>query len=71
MGESALSDEDRRFLRFSEAFEREFIGQGDQRRTITDTLDLAWRLLEPFPDDELTRIKPDLLAEFRQDDAES
>ena len=66
VGESALSDEDRRFLRFSEAFEREFIGQGDQRRTIVETLDLAWRLLEPFPDDELTRVKPDLLAEFRE-----
>ena len=66
VGEAALGPEDRRFLAFSEAFERQFIGQGPARRTITETLDQAWRLLEPFPDDELIRLKPELLAAYRQ-----
>lgn len=65
MGEAALAADDRRYLAFATDFEREFIGQSDTRRTSTETLDLAWRLLAPFPDDELTRISPELLAVYR------
>ena len=65
MGEAALAADDRRYLAFATDFEREFIGQSDTRRTITETFDLAWRLLAPFPDDELTRISPELLAVYR------
>jgi V/A-type H+/Na+-transporting ATPase subunit B len=64
VGEQALSDDDRLVLGFVEAFERRFVGQGDQRRSIEETLDLAWELLAPFPESELRRISPELVLRF-------
>ena len=61
VGEQALSDDDRRVLAFVEDFERRFVGQQEQRRSIEETLDLAWDLLAPFPATELRRIKPELI----------
>ncbi|MFC7279073.1 V-type ATP synthase subunit B [Paractinoplanes rhizophilus] len=61
VGEQALSDDDRRILAFVEDFERRFVGQREQRRSIEETLDLAWELLAPFPATELRRIKPELV----------
>ena len=49
----------------SAAFEQRFLGQGDDRRDITATLDLAWELLAPFPDTDLSRIPPELLGRHR------
>lgn len=57
VGEGALSDTDRIYLRFADAFEQEFVGQRDESRTIDDTLEVAWRLLDGFPREELKRIK--------------
>ena len=65
VGEAALSDEDRRYLEFSRRFEAEVIGQGAARRSVVETLDLFWRLLDGFPDDELRRIPPDLRRRHR------
>lgn len=57
VGEEALTDRDRAYLRFSEEFEKEFIRQGsDEDRTIEDTLGIAWKLLRVIPKDELKRI---------------
>jgi len=64
VGEQALSDEDRMVLGFVDAFEREFVGQGAQRRSIEQTLDLAWELLAPFPEAELRRVGVDLVRRF-------
>jgi len=61
VGEQALTDDDRRILAFVEDFERRFVGQQEQRRSIEQTLDLAWDLLAPFPATELRRIKPELI----------
>jgi V/A-type H+/Na+-transporting ATPase subunit B len=61
VGEQALSDDDRRVLSFVDEFERRFIGQGAERRSIERTLDLAWELLARFPASELKRIKPELV----------
>ena len=61
VGEQALSDDDRRLLRFADEFEGRFVGQGSERRTIEETLDLAWELLAQFPRQELKRIKPELV----------
>jgi V/A-type H+-transporting ATPase subunit B len=67
VGEQALSDDDRRILAFVDEFERRFVGQDTQRRSITETLDLAWELLAAFPADELKRITPELVARYRRD----
>jgi V/A-type H+-transporting ATPase subunit B len=61
VGEQALSDDDRRVLSFVDEFEQRFIGQGSLRRSIEETLDLAWQLLARFPATELRRISPDLV----------
>lgn len=57
VGMAGLTDADRRAADFSEKFEREFLTQTD-RRTIDETLDIGWRLLETMPRAELSRIKP-------------
>ena len=49
-------------LAFVDDFERRFVGQGAQRRSIEQTLDLAWGLLARFPADALKRISPELVA---------
>jgi V/A-type H+/Na+-transporting ATPase subunit B len=56
IGEAALSADDRRILAFAKSFEERFIGQGMTDREITETLDLAWELLEPMPAEILKRI---------------
>ncbi|HUF39287.1 MAG TPA: V-type ATP synthase subunit B [Anaerolineales bacterium] len=65
VGESALTETDRRVLDFARRFEEVFIGQGETRRPIEETLDLAWELLEPFPDETLKRIPRSLLEARR------
>jgi len=64
VGEDALTDIDRKFLRFSNAFERELIGQSFQRRTIEETFQVGWKLLGYLPKSELTRIKRTVVDEF-------
>jgi len=56
VGEASLSAGDRRAISFADRFEAELVGQGDRRRTIRETLDVGWRLMESFPREELTRI---------------
>jgi vacuolar-type H+-ATPase subunit B/Vma2 len=34
---------------FADDFERRFVGQGSERRTVEQTLDLAWELLARRP----------------------
>jgi V/A-type H+-transporting ATPase subunit B len=65
VGEAGLPPEDRRALAFADRFEREFIHQGEGRRTIGETLETGWRLLETLPRDDLRRI-PDAVWAERQ-----
>ncbi|MBL8931654.1 MAG: V-type ATP synthase subunit B [Kineosporiaceae bacterium] len=66
VGESALPAEDRRYLALADAFEREFVGQAGERRSLEQTLDAGWRLLTDFPDGELKRLKPEFIARYRK-----
>ena len=56
VGEEALSEMDRKYLNFSDEFERVFIGQGETDRPIEETLMLGWKLLSELPSSELKRI---------------
>ena len=56
VGEAGLPEADRRALAFAERFEQEFVGQGEVRRTLPETLDAGWRLLESVPRDDLSRL---------------
>ena len=58
VGEGGLAPPDRRALAFADRFEREFVGQGEERRSIGATLAAGWRLLETLPREDLHRIAP-------------
>lgn len=64
VGVQALSDDDRRVLAFVDDFERRFVGQGADRRSIAETLDLAWELFAPFPRTELRRLPSELVDRY-------
>ena len=65
LGEAALTDMDKKYAEFAEAFEREYVSQGyDANRSIEETLDIGWKLLQILPRSELKRIKDDMLDEF-------
>jgi V/A-type H+-transporting ATPase subunit B len=56
VGEAGLAPADRRALAFADRFETEFVAQGEVRRTIAETLQLGWRLLETLPREDLMRL---------------
>ena len=65
MGEEALSQRDRAYLRFGDEFEMRFINQGvDEDRSIEKTLEIAWDLLSILPREELTRIHKEYLDKY-------
>lgn len=67
VGEEALSDLDRKFLRVANSFERKFVNQGmDENRSIEQTLDIGWELLDELSDSELNRIKPEFIEKYRK-----
>ncbi len=67
VGEEALSEIDRKYLKLANSFERTFVNQGlDENRSIDQTLDIGWSLLSNIPDSELKRIKPEFIAKYRK-----
>ncbi len=67
VGEEALSETDKKFLQVSQRFEKMFVKQGvDEDRTIEQTLDLGWQVIDPLSDTEIKRIKPDLIEKYRR-----
>ncbi|KYK22931.1 ATP synthase subunit B [Thermoplasmatales archaeon SM1-50] len=57
VGEDALSDRDKKFLRFADEFEKHFVSQGNHEdRSIKETLTIAWELLSILPVSELKKI---------------
>ncbi len=65
LGEAALSDIDKMYAKFSDAFEEQYVSQGyETNRSIEETLDLGWKLLAMLPKSELKRIKDEYITEF-------
>ena len=65
VGEEALSELDRKYLKFADAFEEKFIRQGrNEDRSIEQTLDLGWRLLAALPENELKRVKLEHIEKY-------
>lgn len=64
VGEDGLSESDRRFLKFAQDFEQDFVSQGSQGREMEETLDLGWRFLRYQPKERLTRVKPELIERY-------
>jgi V/A-type H+-transporting ATPase subunit B len=67
LGEAALTDVDRLFVHFSDAFEDQFVRQGDyENRSIEDTLALGWELLGILPRVELKRVKEEQIKKYME-----
>lgn len=65
LGEAALTETDKYYVKFAEAFENKYISQGyDKNRSIDQTLDLGWELLRTLPRSELKRINEEYLTEY-------
>ncbi len=57
IGEEALSEVDRKYLKFADDFEKIYLDQGLDNREIEKTFDISWDLLSELPRQELKRIK--------------
>ena len=65
LGEAALTDTDKLYAQFADAFEKEYVSQGYRTdRSIEETLDLGWKLLRLLPRSELKRISDKLLDQY-------
>ncbi len=70
IGEEELSDTDRAYLGFGEAFESRFLTQGEfENRDIGETLDLGWSLISLLPEEDLTRIDPRYIERYLKSQA--
>jgi len=56
VGDAGLAESDRRALVFAERFESDLVAQGAQRRSIEQTIEIGWRLLETLPREDMVRI---------------
>ena len=65
IGAEELSEGDRRYLAFANAFERRFVGQGENDdRSISETLSIGWEVLSMLPAEALTRVSEEDLATY-------
>lgn len=65
IGSDGLSELERRYLEFGRVFEEQFLRQRrDEARTVSETLDLAWRTLVRLPASELTRLPAEIVARY-------
>ncbi|MGQ9700836.1 MAG: V-type ATP synthase subunit B [bacterium] len=65
LGEAALSDMDKIYLKFATIFEQQYINQGEyENRTIEQTLNLGWELLRLVPRAEMKRVREEYLRKY-------
>ena len=71
IGEEELSTLDKLYLKFGDAFEQDFLTQGEyENRSIEQTLEIGWNVLKILPKEELVRINPDFIAKYLPEDEE-
>ena len=65
IGAEALSERDKTYLANADEFEKTFISQGEfQKRTVEDTLDIAWGLFSALPEEDLKLISEKLIKRY-------
>jgi V/A-type H+-transporting ATPase subunit B len=65
LGEGALTEEDKAFANFSDKFEDSYVRQGEyENRSIEDTLEKGWELLEGIPLSELKRVRDEYIEKY-------
>ncbi len=66
MGEATLSEMDRKYLRFADEFERDFVSQAqNEDRPVEETLNIGWKLLKIIPTPELKRVRDEFIEKYR------
>ena len=72
LGDAALSDSDKAFVAFADAFEDRFIRQdAHEERSVERTLEIGWELMALLPRTELKRIKDEYVARYLKEPDES
>ena len=65
LGDSALSEMDKIYAKFSTAFEDKYLNQGFyESRSIEDTMDIGWELLRILPKSELRRVDQEYIDQY-------
>ena len=65
LGDTALTESDIAFAKFEQEFEKTFVSQGyNANRTIEETLDLGWKLLNILPRNELKRVREEYIEKY-------
>ena len=65
LGEAALTDADKLYAKFADAFEKEYVSQGQgESRDIEKTLEIGWKLLSILPTGELKRIRDEYIEKY-------
>jgi V/A-type H+-transporting ATPase subunit B len=65
VGEDALSERDRKFLKFADGFEQRFVKQDSHEdRSIEQTLTIGWELLSDLPTTELKKIDEKYIKKY-------
>lgn len=65
LGEAALDENDKIYLKFISEFEQKFLKQGqDENRNVLETIEIGYSLLKMFPKEELKRIRPEFKEKY-------
>lgn len=65
IGSEELSPIDKKYLKFGDRMEKEFLTQGEyENRTIEETLSIGWSILAELPRSDLYRIDPKLIEKY-------
>jgi len=65
LGEAALTEIDKKYVKLSDNFEEVFVKQDeDENRTIEESLNIGWELLTIIPKEELKRIKDKFIEKY-------
>lgn len=65
LGEAALTDIDKLYAKFSDEFEKKYVSQGyEVNRSVEDTLNIGWELLNILPKSELKRIRQEFIEKY-------
>ncbi|MBA7576150.1 V-type ATP synthase beta chain [subsurface metagenome] len=65
IGEEELAPLDHAYLKFADAFEKDFLSQRfDEDRSIAETLDLGWKVISTIPKEELHRLTEEEIDQY-------
>jgi V/A-type H+-transporting ATPase subunit B len=68
VGEDGLNSEQKSYLAFGNAFEREFLNQkDDENREFSRSLSIAWNVLSKLPQNQLYRIHQNFIDKYYKD----